>query len=156
MSPDIYPIHPASEAELKEAVKIRIHVFVDIQKFPLEEEVDKYDKSALHIVMLDPAQNNKVIGTLRVINTGTAAKIGRVVILPEYQGKGLGRRLLEYTEKYIANCEQFKQCAETKLGSQYDKRKFYEKCGYMARGDIYDELGCPHIWMHKTIDRISS
>ncbi|KAJ2307084.1 hypothetical protein IWW55_001143 [Coemansia sp. RSA 2706] len=127
-----YLIHPASDAELKEAIALRIHVFVDIQKFPLDEEV---------------------IGTLRVVTVGEDAKIGRVVVAPEYQGRGLGKRLLDEVEVHLAASGEFTQCKRMKLGSQYDKRGFYEKCGYQAQGDIYDELGCPHIWMYKTIER---
>ncbi|KAJ2309336.1 hypothetical protein IWW54_003787 [Coemansia sp. RSA 2705] len=138
-----YLIHPASDAELKEAIALRIHVFVDIQKFPLDEEVDEYDQHALHFV----------IGTLRVVTVGEDAKIGRVVVAPEYQGRGLGKRLLDEVEVHLAASGEFTQCKRMKLGSQYDKRGFYEKCGYQAQGDIYDELGCPHIWMYKTIER---
>ncbi|KAJ2554727.1 hypothetical protein EV175_002494 [Coemansia sp. RSA 1933] len=148
---DPFPIHQASAQEFEEAVAVRIHVFVDIQKFPLDEEMDEYDKTALHLVILDASKNNKVIGTLRVINTGDVAKLGRVVILPEYQGMGLGKKLVLFTEQYLAKSAEFKDCTVVKLGSQYDKRTFYEKCGYVAKGDIYDELGCPHIWMFKEL-----
>ncbi|KAJ1784086.1 hypothetical protein LPJ59_006432 [Coemansia sp. RSA 2399] len=156
MSPaeyDQYPIHPASAQEFKEAVAVRIHVFVDIQKFLLEEEMDEHDKDALHLVITDASKSNKVIGTLRVINTGDMVKIGRVVILPEYQGKGLGKKLMLFAEQYIAKSAEYEQCTHTKLGSQYEKRMFYEKCGYVAKGDIYDDSGCPHIWMFKELVR---
>ncbi|KAI8319745.1 acyl-CoA N-acyltransferase [Martensiomyces pterosporus] len=151
---DSYPIHKASADERAQAVQVRIRVFVDIQGFPLEEEVDELDAEATHLVILDPAKRDgKVIGTLRIIHSGDAAKIGRVVILPEYQGKGLGRKLMEHAEQYVATNARYRECSWTKLGSQYDKRMFYEKCGYVARGDIYDDLGCPHVWMYKAIDR---
>ncbi|KAJ1667521.1 hypothetical protein IW140_002101 [Coemansia sp. RSA 1813] len=159
MSPalnDLYPIHVANAQEFKEAIAIRIRVFVDIQKFPLNEEVDEHDKTALHLVIVDASKNNKVIGTLRVMNTGDMAKIGRVVILPEYQGKGLGKKLILFADQYLANSAAFKRCTHAKLGSQYDKRVFYEKCGYVAKGNIYDELGYPHIWMFKEFVRTSS
>ncbi|KAJ1964986.1 Acetyltransferase (GNAT) domain [Dipsacomyces acuminosporus] len=145
-----YAIHEASEEERTQAVQVRIRVFVDIQGFPLEEEVDDLDQVARHIVILD---GDKVIGTLRILNSEEVAKIGRVVILPEYQGKGLGRKLMEYAENYVAASGEYSNCKFTKLGSQYDKREFYQKCGYVEKGDIYDELGCPHVWMYKPISR---
>ncbi|KAJ2716913.1 hypothetical protein H4R19_000356 [Coemansia spiralis] len=143
--------HEASAAEREEAISVRIRVFVDIQKFPLSEERDEHDKEAVHIVITDREQNNAVIGTLRVLRAADAAKLGRVVVLPEYQGLGLGRQLMAFAEQLIAQHPDLKHCTSIKLGSQYDKRGFYEKCGYMARGDIYDELGCPHVWMHKEV-----
>ncbi|KAJ2152027.1 hypothetical protein J3F82_002947 [Coemansia sp. RSA 637] len=147
-----YSVHLASLSEYKEAIALRIHVFVDIQKFPLDEEIDEYDPLAQHFVITHKERAHKVVGTLRVYTAGENAKIGRVAVSPEYQGQGLGKRLLEHLEKHLQQDAAFKQCKEAKLGSQYDKRVFYEKCGFVARGDIYDELGCPHIWMYKPIN----
>ncbi|KAJ1718391.1 hypothetical protein LPJ61_006653 [Coemansia biformis] len=151
---DQFSVHAASEAELEAAIQVRIRVFVEIQKFPLSEETDGYDSEAKHIVITNVSKNNVVIGTLRILRAGDAAKLGRVVVVPEYQGKGLGKRLIAYAEQYIALHPDFLQCTSVKLGSQFDKRGFYERCGYMPRGDIYDELGCPHIWMYKDIQRV--
>ncbi|KAJ2500226.1 Acetyltransferase (GNAT) domain [Coemansia sp. RSA 1972] len=149
-----YSVHLASPSEYKEALALRIHVFVDIQKFPLDEEIDEYDPLAQHFVITHVERANKVVGTLRVYTTGENAKIGRVAVLPEYQGQGLGKRLIEHLEIHLQQDAAFKQCKEAKLGSQYDKRVFYEKCGFVARGDIYDELGCPHIYMYKPINHV--
>ncbi|KAI9504424.1 hypothetical protein GGI25_003308 [Coemansia spiralis] len=150
MTPEMFLIHPASPAEFKEAIQVRIHVFVKIQKIPLNEENNEDDKDALHMVVVDALQN-KVVGTLRVMHLGSTARISRVAILPEYHGRGLGKKLLESTEKYIAGCARFSQCVETILGSLFDKCRFYERCGYVAKGDVTIEHGCPLIWMNKAI-----
>ncbi|KAI9476682.1 hypothetical protein LPJ78_003673 [Coemansia sp. RSA 989] len=143
-------IRVASESELREAIALRIHVFVDIQKFPLDEEVDEYDQTALHFVV-KASEHDRVIGTLRVLNNGEEAKLGRVVISPEHQGQGLGRQMMEFVEQHIRSSPDFASCKQIRLGSQLDKQQFYRKCGYEARGNVYDELGCPHIWMYKDI-----
>ncbi|KAJ2784255.1 hypothetical protein H4R18_001243 [Coemansia javaensis] len=148
-----YSIRVASAAEQQQAVGVRIRVFVEIQKFPLETEVDELDEAAVHVVLVDESLGGRVVGTLRIIRAGDAAKLGRVVVLPEHQGRGLGRRLVEFAEQHIAAAPEFRECTHVKLGSQCDKRGFYEKCGYAAEGDVYDELGCPHIWMHKPTQR---
>lgn len=36
---------------------------------------------------------------------------------------------------------------EIHLGSQLDKVLFYEKCGFVKYGDIFDDCGVPHIYM---------
>ncbi|KAJ2601378.1 hypothetical protein GGH99_002686 [Coemansia sp. RSA 1285] len=150
---DPYPIHEANEQELKEAISVRIRVFVDIQKFMLEEEIDEYDKAAMHLVVVDASQDNKVIGTLRVYESEGSLKIGRVVILPEHQGKGLGKKLMLSVEQHLAMSPKFGQYTHVKLGSQCDKRVFYEKCGYVAKEDeVYYEQEVPHIWMYKKIN----
>ncbi|KAJ1737252.1 hypothetical protein LPJ72_000664 [Coemansia sp. Benny D160-2] len=149
---DPYPIHEANEQELKEAISVRIRVFVDIQKFMLENEIDEYDKAALHLVVVDASQDSKVIGTLRVYESEGSLKIGRVVILPEHQGKGLGKKLMMTVEQHIARSPKFGQYTHVKLGSQCDKRVFYEKCGYVANEvEVYYEKDVPHIWMYKRL-----
>ncbi|KAJ2827510.1 hypothetical protein FBU31_003154 [Coemansia sp. 'formosensis'] len=152
---DQYKVHVASDAELKQALSVRIHVFVNIQKFPLEEETDELDKTATHLVVIDTHRDiaSQVIGTLRILKSPEAAKFGRVAILPEYQGLGIGKFLMQAAEALVAKSPEYKEYECTKLGSQWDKRGFYEKCGYEARGDIYDDTGCPHIWMYKPIVR---
>ncbi|KAJ2846157.1 hypothetical protein IWW36_004480 [Coemansia brasiliensis] len=145
-------IRVANESELKEAISLRIRVFVDIQKFPLEEEVDEHDQAALHFVV-KADERSRVIGTLRVLNNGEEAKLGRVVVSPEHQGQGLGKQMMGFVEQHIRASPDFANCTQIRLGSQLDKQEFYLKCGYEARGDVYDELGCPHIWMYKHIKR---
>ncbi|KAJ2645122.1 hypothetical protein GGF44_000099 [Coemansia sp. RSA 1694] len=150
-----YKVHVASDDEFKQALRIRVHVFVEIQKFPLDEEVDELDKTATHLVITDARREvaAQVVGTLRILKSPEAAKFGRVVILPEYQGQGLGKLLMQGAEQYVAECSEYGKYKCTKLGSQWDKRGFYESCGYEARGDVYDDTGCPHIWMYKPIVR---
>ncbi|KAJ2719092.1 hypothetical protein GGI07_005421 [Coemansia sp. Benny D115] len=146
-----YSMRRASASEYEQALALRIHVFCDIQGFSREGEPDHYDKDAIHIVALTPDEA-KVAAYLRIIeNTETpaCAKLGRIVVSPDHQGKGLGKKLLEYAEEYVR--ETLGAVKTLKLGSQFDKKAFYEKCGYEAKGDIYDDEGCPHIWMYKNI-----
>ncbi|KAJ2616712.1 hypothetical protein H4S08_000648 [Coemansia sp. RSA 1365] len=152
---DKYHIHLASPAEFKEAVEVRIHLFVDVQGFPLNDEVDEDDKHAIHVVVVDKTKNNKVIGTLRMLNKGKVAKIGRVAVLPDYQGQGLGIGLMEFAKKYAATDPAFISCKKLSLSSQCVKREFYENRGYKAQGDVFDILGCPHIMMHMDVQRVA-
>ncbi|KAI7822266.1 putative acetyl transferase [Kickxella alabastrina] len=142
-----YNIHLASHEEYQQSIALRLYVFCDIQGFPRGDEPDKYDAQALQVVI---THTGKVVGSLRIIKSPDATKLGRIVIHPEHQGKGLGRKLIEYAEIVIRNSEDY-DVKSVKLGSQWDKKLFYEKCGYEPKGDIYDDGGSPHIWMHKDL-----
>ncbi|PIA18548.1 putative acetyl transferase [Coemansia reversa NRRL 1564] len=152
---DKYHIHLASPVEFKKAVEVRIHLFVDVQGFPLDDEVDEDDKVAIHVVAVDKTKGNKVIGTLRMLNKGETAKIGRVAVLPDYQGQGIGIKLMEFAKQHAARDPAFSLCKKLSLSSQYDKRKFYENRGYEAQGNVFDILGCPHIMMHMDVQRVA-
>ncbi|KAJ2083377.1 hypothetical protein H4R24_000854 [Coemansia sp. RSA 988] len=149
----IYHIHLASQTEIEDAIAVRIHVFVEVQGFPLTEEIDQDDKDAIHVVVVDTTKNNKVIGTLRMVIMGETSKVGRVAVLPEYQGKGLGTRLMDFAKQHAATDPSFKLCKRLSLSSQKDKLEFYEKQGYKAQGGVFDILGCPHVMMHMDVQR---
>ncbi|KAJ2804277.1 hypothetical protein H4R20_002568 [Coemansia guatemalensis] len=148
-----YHIHLASQTEFREAIAVRIHVFVEVQGFPLNEEVDQDDKNAVQVVVVDTIKDNKVIGTLRMVNAGDTSKVGRVVVLPEYQGLGLGTRLMDFAKQHAATDPAFKLCKKLALSSQCDKQEFYAKRGYKAQGDVFDILGCPHVMMYMDVRR---
>ncbi|KAJ2705403.1 hypothetical protein FB645_002483 [Coemansia sp. IMI 203386] len=145
-----YPIHVANADEFSQALQVRIRVFVEIQKFSADLEPDEHDPTATHIVVIDPTID-KVIGTLRILKSPGTAKLGRVAVLPEYQGLGLGKKLIEFAEQHIVDhLDQFK-CEVIKLGSQMDKIGFYQKCGFVRKGEVFDDDGAPHVWMVKDV-----
>jgi predicted GNAT family N-acyltransferase len=76
---------------------IRRDVFVGEQKVPLEYELDEYDQTALHFLALN---NKQPVGAARVIfkDEGMTAKIGRVAVLKQARGLGIGRAIMQAIE----------------------------------------------------------
>ena len=75
-----------------------------------------------------------VIGMARLLGDGGMAfYLKDFVILPEYQGKGIGRELLEYVQNYIRN--ELKDGWQTTLEliSAKGKEEFYKKSGFEER-----------------------
>ena len=76
--------------------------------------------------------DSKLVGFARMISDGLLhAVIFDVIVLPDYQGRGIGRALmddiLEQCRKWrIRDIQLF--CAKGKVG-------FYEKCGFKSRAD---------------------
>lgn len=134
----------AYECLCDDALKIRITVFVDEQGF--RDEFDDIDSRALHLVMYD---GEMPIATCRCFyeDTPECWHIGRVAVLKEYRGKGLGKEVMEEAERLI-KIRGGKIC---ELSSQCRAQGFYESCGYEAEGEIYLDEGCPHIKMTKHI-----
>ncbi len=85
--------------------------------------------------------NNEVIGTARVIwDGGYVAYIADVMVLPEYQSKGIGRALITRIKEYIKS--QLKEGWEMMLVlvSAKGKEEFYKKFGFDQRPN--GSLGC--------------
>ncbi len=69
-----------------------------------------------------------------------SAMIGRVVVLPEYRGKGLGKRVVEKAESWLCDLGYQKAVIESRDVAV----TFYEKLGYtvtdetVIHGDTFD------------------
>jgi predicted GNAT family N-acyltransferase len=122
---------------------IRMKVFVDEQGF--EEEFDTQDNSAIHFLAY--SEDNTAIGTCRIFEAEIEGEyyLGRLAVLLEFRGKNVGTHLLSAAEEYIRSKNGF----AVRLHSQLQAKQFYEKCGYIAFGEIDFEEDCPHIWMKK-------
>ena len=96
---------------------------------PLREEFDEKDAfGTKYIVVLD---DGYPMGTCRFYPVfGGAVSLGRVVILPEYRGQNLGRRMLEEAERWI------KELGYTQIlvNSRIPAVGFYQKLGYVKTG----------------------
>jgi predicted GNAT family N-acyltransferase len=129
-----------------DAFAVRIAVFVDEQQIPREEELDALDDTAVHCVGY--ADGRPVAaGRLVLSDDASYGKIGRMAVLASHRGTGLGAQVLAALEREgIA-----RGLTEFRLSAQLSARGFYDRAGYVADGDIYDEVGIPHIAMVKRV-----
>lgn len=126
----------------KEAKKIRIEVFVEEQGF--KEEFDSADSCATHVLALD---NGKAVATCRYFCQDGYYLIGRIAVVKEYRGTGLGGKLLEFAKNQIEKSGG----KEIRIHAQKRAEGFYQKQGYTSFGEVdYDE-GCEHVWMKKSL-----
>ena len=124
---------------------MRFAVFVDEQQVPADLEADEYDAAALHLLLLD---EETVIGTARIVDKGDGrAKIGRVAIIKEYRGRGLGDLLMRETLQ-IAKTQGYTSAI---LDAQTYAIPFYEKLGFAPQGPEFDDAGIPHRHMTRPL-----
>ena len=129
---------------MRDAFELRYEVFVDEQGVPRELEVDEFDPGATHLVAI---RDDRVVGTLRMLDHDGAAKIGRVAVRAAARRTGVGARLMDRAAA-IASERGF---AEIVVHAQVAVAGFYRRLGYVAEGDRFDEAGIPHIAMRKKI-----
>ena len=87
-----------------------------------------------HVVLLE---NDVVVGTLRVLDDGDWARIGRVVVAPVARGRGLAALLMD---EAMALCGD----REVRLDAQTGLTAFYEGYGFVVTGPEFDEDGVRH------------
>ena len=117
---------------------LRRAVFIEEQNVPEAEEWDGQDADALHVLAFADGQP---VGTARVLLLGDTGKIGRVCVLSQARGTGLGAALILAALDMLRNRPGI---TRAKLGAQTHAIGFYEKLGFTAFGPIYDDAGIPH------------
>ncbi len=132
-------------AEREQCLDIRRAVFVAEQAVPLELEMDDYDAVAVHFLMRDGAQNP--IATARLLDKHGIAKIGRVAVLKASRGQGVGLALMQF----VVDDAKRRGFTEAMLDSQTYAIPFYERLGFAAEGDEFDDAGIPHFLMRRTL-----
>lgn len=130
--------------EFPQALEIRIKVFVEEQNVPLEEEHDCYDMVAQHFGVF---LGEQLVGTGRLVLQGRVGKIGRVAILSEFRGRGLGNGLV----RTILTTGQRQGLREFVLGAQIQAMNFYANLGFVAEGEVFLDGGIPHRTMRLTV-----
>ena len=123
--------------DLKSCHALRRAVFIEEQEVPEDLEVDGLDDTALHLLA---TLDGRPVGTARMLLKGATGKIGRVCVLRDLRGQGVGAALIR------AAVEELRRLglAQAKLGSQVHAIPFYEKLGFTAEGPVYDDAGIPH------------
>lgn len=131
-----------NDSERNAVFDIRRTVFIEGQNVPTDLEMDGLDENAEHFIVLE---GDTPIGCARVRKlTGPVAKLERIALLSPYRGKGYGRRIVEHL---VSHCRS-SGIEDIYLHAQCDSRRFYEKCGFTARGPVFAEAGIDHVEMH--------
>jgi predicted GNAT family N-acyltransferase len=129
---------------VEDAFAVRIAVFVVEQQIPRDEELDELDVTATHAVgYLDGVP----VAAGRLVPGDGYAKIGRMAVLREHRGHGYGAAILEAIEREARAAG----VPQVRLSAQLRAAPFYERAGYAREGDVYDEVGIPHVAMWKRL-----
>lgn len=128
---------PPFSALCNMAFGLRREVFVLEQRIPEEEELDECDLVAVHFVAISGAE---VVGTLPLVDTAEHVKIGRVAVRSTARGGGVAKAMMIHAMDHARRRGRDRFY----LVAQADKLSFYEKLGFVAFGDVFDNAGLPH------------
>ena len=124
--------------------RLRQQVFVVEQDCPYPDlDGRDLEESTRHVVLLDgDGREGHVVGTLRVLDDGGWARIGRVVVAPAARGSGLAAVMMD---EAMALCGD----REVRLDAQTGLTSFYEGHGFVVTGPAFDEDGIMHVPMSR-------
>jgi ElaA protein len=117
---------------------LRRVVFIEEQGVPEADEIDDLDDAAVHLLA---RLDGRPVGSARLLASGDTGKIGRVCVLKDCRGTGLGAALIRAA---VAQFAARGGIARVKLGAQTHALGFYERLGFRAYGPDYLDAGIPH------------
>jgi YbgC/YbaW family acyl-CoA thioester hydrolase len=122
-----------------QAQPLRQAVFVQEQGIPAAMENDADDARAWHAVAVN--RFGLPVGTGRLLEVGgSLGKIGRMAVLRDVRGGGVGQALLA---ALIETARQ-RRYAALKLHAQDTAIGFYRQAGFRPRGEPFEEAGLAH------------
>lgn len=113
---------------------IRQQVFIQEQSVPADLEWDGKDNTATHWLAW---QDGKAVATVRLLADG---HLGRMAVLADYRGGGIGRRLLNT----VVEAATKQQLLEIYLYAQLHALAFYTAAGFIPEGDEFMDAGIAH------------
>jgi len=128
----------ANSQDFEKCPAIRRAVFIIGQNVPEDLEIDGLDKNSIHYMI---SINHTPVGTARVRYLDKKAKIERVAVLSEYQGHGIGKKLMQFIIKDIKKSNSVTQIV---LSSQVHAIPFYQRLGFNVCSEEYLDANIPH------------
>jgi len=122
---------------LSQLKNIREKVFIQEQKVTPQLEWDGMDENAMHFLVF---KDEEAIGCARAVVIKNYMQLGRMAVLKEYRGQGIGSALLE---KAIVTAK-LNQISSIHISAQFYAIDFYLKFGFEVMSDIYLDAEIPH------------
>jgi predicted GNAT family N-acyltransferase len=109
-----------------------------------EADRDGRDREAVHLVALD---EDRVIGTCRLLIRGREARLGRLAVEPAERGQGVAAAILREADRVSAATG----ADRISLHAQTYALDLYIRSGYSERGRRFMEEGIEHVAMEKRL-----
>lgn len=143
-----FRVEPADyQTDYQDLRRVREPVFVIEQSVPIELEWDVQDPLCSHVIARDA--ENRPIGTGRLTPDG---KIGRMAVLREWRGRGVGEALLQA----LIDRARALGWTEVRLNAQVGAVDFYARYGFVPFGEQFMEAGIAHQAMRRALEPVSN
>lgn len=112
----------------KLAYKSEAELHKDFSIPPLVQTLEEIKEEFKNHVFLKVMENSEIIGSVRALKINEeTCYIGRLMVHPDFQNKGIGTNLMKEIEDIFMECKRF----ELITGHKSEKNlKLYEKLGY--------------------------
>lgn len=111
---------------------------------PLTQTLQDFESEIKECTILKAVDQSKIVGSVRAFEKGGTCYIGKLIVHPDFQNKGLGRMLMNRLEMEFENALRF----ELFTGFRDEKNLyFYQKIGYIPfkQASVTDNLSLVYL-----------
>ena len=119
---------------------------------PLTQTFDSISEDFKEYIFLKAVYNNRIIGSVKGRQTPEYCWVGRLVVHPEFQNNGIGKRLMLEIEKEFPKADQFFLCTGYK---SFKNIRLYESIGYIRVEELKSNDKTQGIHLVKMIKTIT-
>ena len=105
----------------------------------------EYDRQGHHFVAVD---GDEVFGCVGLYPQDEGVvRLRQMAVAPRLQGQGIGAGVLRFAEEWA----RANDIARIELHARVAAEGFYQRAGYVAEGEIFEEVTVPHRKMWKAL-----
>ena len=119
---------------------LRVKVLREPLRMPGGTEFFPFENESLHFLAME---GENVVGCVLFHPRPPTGKLFQMAIHPEYQGKGVGKLLVEHLEREAIHSG----LTSIFCHARWEVRQFYAGIGYRSEGEEFVEIGIRHIEM---------
>ena len=130
-----------------ELVELRYKILLEPLGLKFLDSFRAKEANYLHIGCIEQLDDKLVGGLILAPIDNEKIRLMQVAVDTVYRGEGVGRELVKYAEKRAKEAGY----SQIIMHAMLSVVGFYEKLGYHAEGDIFDERGITFIKMVKDL-----
>lgn len=130
-----------------ELVELRYKILLEPLGLKFLDSFRDKEANYLHIGCIENLDDQLVGGLILAPIDNETIRMMQVAVDTVYQGEGIGKELVKYAEK----CAKDAGYTQIVMHAMLSVVSFYEKMGYHAEGNVFDEQGISFLKMVKNL-----
>ncbi|MDH3974661.1 MAG: GNAT family N-acetyltransferase [Deltaproteobacteria bacterium] len=122
-------------------------IYQDYSIPPLTQTIEEIKGEFENLVFLKAIYGKDILGSVRAYSDSDSCFIGRLIVHPEWQGKGIGSKLMNAIEVYFYGAQRYELFTGTKSMGNV---RLYKRLGYKPFKEEIVNESVSLIYMEKT------